>query len=85
MDRNLKVVTFNIRCVWKGYGDGINGFVVPTHSAEALAEKLKMLLTDSALYKRMCENSLEIFKQTFTAEKYAENIEKIYHELGGKK
>ena len=65
--------------------DGINGFVVPTHSAEALAEKLKMLLNDSALYKRMCENSLEIFKQTFTAEKYAENIEKIYHELGGKK
>ncbi len=27
MDKDLKVVTFNIRCVWKGYGDGINSFV----------------------------------------------------------
>lgn len=65
--------------------DGLNGFVVPTHSAEALADKLKVLLCDKELYETMSKNSTEIFNRTFTADKYAESIEKIYFELGGKK
>ena len=64
--------------------DGENGFIVPTHDSDALAEKLRELLSDRALYAQMCENAKRIFNEKFTAQKYAENIEKIYLELGGK-
>ncbi len=64
--------------------DGQNGFVVPTHRPEAVAEKLKELFCNEELYKNMCAESKEIFKKKFTAKKYAENIDNIYLNLGGK-
>ncbi len=65
--------------------NGENGFIVPTHDPKALAQKLTELFTDDELYARMSEKSKEIFKTKFTAQKYAENIENIYKNLGGKK
>lgn len=64
--------------------NGENGFVVPVHSAEKLAERIKELICDGDLYEKMSKRSAEIFERTFTADKYAENIEKIYSELGGR-
>ncbi len=64
---------------------GVNGYIFPTHDAKTLAEQLKVLFCDDAIYAKMCEGSRDIFKTTFTAKKYAENIEKIYLSLGGKK
>ena len=64
--------------------DGKNGFVVPTHNPEALAARLKELFSDAELYSKMCDKSKEIFGKTFTAKKYAENIDNIYLNLGGK-
>ena len=65
--------------------DGENGFIVPTHDPEALAEKLQILFSDDELYADMCRKSKEIFNSVFTAQKYAENIDNIYLSLGGKK
>lgn len=64
--------------------DGQNGFVVPTHNPKAVAEKLKLLFCDEELYKKMCLESKKIFESTFTAKRYAENIDNIYLNLGGK-
>ncbi|MBQ9737548.1 MAG: glycosyltransferase [Clostridia bacterium] len=64
--------------------DRKNGFVVPTHNPEALALRLKELFSDAELYSNMCAASKEIFGKTFTAKKYAENIDNIYLNLGGK-
>lgn len=64
--------------------NGENGFVVPTHSPEALAERLKELFEDNELYEKMRNRSEEIFGNTFTAKKYAENIDNIYLNIGGK-
>lgn len=65
--------------------DGKNGFVVPTHDPKAVADRLAELFEDDSLYSRMCESSREIFCSTFTAKKYAENIDNIYLSLGGNK
>ena len=65
--------------------DGENGYLTPTHDSEVLAERLTALFTDDALYEKMCKRSKEIFNETFTAAKYAENIDNIYLNLGGKK
>ena len=58
--------------------DGVNGYLVPTHNAEAIAERLCRLFTDDELYETMSKESVGIYKQKFTAEKYAEKIEAIY-------
>ena len=64
---------------------GVNGYIFPTHDAKTLAEQLKELFCDEDKYLEMCKNSFEVFNNKFTAHKYAENIEKIYLSLGGKK
>lgn len=65
--------------------DGENGYLTPTHDSEILAKKLTELFTDDCLYSKMSVRSKEIFNSTFTASKYAENIDNIYFSLGGKK
>lgn len=64
--------------------NGENGFVVPTHNAVALSEKLTELFENAGLYAETSEKSLEIFNSVFTASRYAENIDNIYLSLGGK-
>ncbi|MBR5614900.1 MAG: glycosyltransferase [Clostridia bacterium] len=63
---------------------GKNGYIVPTHDATALANRLEELFTNEKLYAEMSKTSLEIFNSTFTAAVYAENIDNIYLNLGGK-
>lgn len=58
--------------------DGVNGFIVPKQSADAIAEKIRLLLDDNALYAVMKRNSAEIFKSKFTAEVMTRNTEKLY-------
>lgn len=61
--------------------DGENGFLVPVKDPKAMADRLKLLMTDSALYEKMSASSLEIYKSTFTAEVNARNIENIYRRI----
>ena len=58
--------------------DGVNGFVVPKQNSAELAEGIKRLLTDDALYKRLSDGSEDVFKKTFTAEAMTRNIENLY-------
>ena len=46
-----------------------------------MAEKIEELVKDKALYDKISENSKKIFNEKFTAEKMAEEIEKIYMEV----
>ncbi|MBO5364071.1 MAG: glycosyltransferase family 4 protein, partial [Clostridia bacterium] len=69
--------------------DGVNGFLTPTHDPEALAEGLKELFCNGALYQTMAENAKRIYQEKFTAEVYAKGIGDLYEETiqrkGGKK
>ena len=58
--------------------DGVNGFVVPKQNSAELAEGIKRLLTDDALYKRLSDGSENVFKKTFTAEAMTRNTENLY-------
>lgn len=58
--------------------NGVNGFIIPTHNSQLLAERLCELFTNADIYEKMRQNSLKIFNEKFTAKKYAENIEKVY-------
>lgn len=60
MGKDLKVVTFNIRCVWKGYGDGINSFV---HRAGMVYEKILQEKADVIMFQEIREEHLELLKR----------------------
>ncbi len=58
--------------------NGENGFVVPKQNADALAEKISLLLENADEYTRISTNASRIFKEKFTAEVMTRNTEKLY-------
>ena len=61
--------------------NGENGFIVPKQNADALAEKLEILLTDEGLYEEMSEKSKKIFREIFTAKAMTNQTEQLYISL----
>ena len=61
--------------------DEVNGFLVPTHDAPALADALQRLFTETELYEKMRSHALEIYQSKFTSEVNTRNIEAVYSEL----
>lgn len=61
--------------------DGINGFLVPTHSPESIASALRKLIDDSELRRRMGEESRKIAERDYDVEKVAATHLKIYEFL----
>ena len=90
----LEGMSLGIPAVVTDYGgnpgviqDGENGYLVPIHNPELLADRLEKVLTDEELYKKMSENSIRIFGEKFTAENVTRQIENVYISLaenGGK-
>lgn len=60
--------------------DGVNGFLIPTHNPERLADRLQELFEDEGLYETMSKNAKELYKEKFTAEVYTRRIEQLYRE-----
>ncbi len=88
----LEGMSLGIPAVVTDYGgnpgvikDGENGFLVPTHNGEMLAEKIKILVEDRELYENMSKKSTEIFYEKFTADNVTRQIEEIYLSVGGAK
>ncbi len=85
----LEGMSLGIPAVVTDYGgnpgvikDGENGFLVPIHSGEKLAEKIKLLLEDKELYNKLSQRATEIFYEKFTAQKATKQIEEIYLSVG---
>jgi glycosyltransferase involved in cell wall biosynthesis len=58
--------------------DGITGLVFKSRDSGSLAQCIKRLADDPVLWKSMSCNAAETFSKRFTAQIFAENIEKIY-------
>jgi len=62
--------------------DGVNGFVVDPHNTDEMAEKIRVLLDNPGLRKKMGENAKQTILDRFTVEKTAEGfLEAIEHGL----
>lgn len=60
---------------------GENGFLVPTHSGAALADKIYEVLSNNELYNKLSDGAKKIFNEKFTAESYSRQIEKVYTDV----
>ena len=58
--------------------DGEDGLLFPTRDASALARAVARLMDDRGELSRMGERAAEIFRQRFTGEIFAQNIENVY-------
>ena len=56
----LSVVTFNLRCVWKGEPDGINSFI---HRAGLIYEKVTKILPDVICFQEVTSASLPLLRR----------------------
>ena len=67
--------------------DGISGFLFPPKDAAALADIIARVVSDRDLLKRLGEGALAAYKERFTGQIYAKELENIYRGLlapGGK-
>ena len=63
--------------------DGITGFLVPPERPDALAEKVRLLLENEALWKKMSQAAVEHVRENFALEGHAQNIYKVYQDVLG--
>lgn len=61
--------------------DGENGFIVPKKDADALAQRLEILLTDNVVYEKQSDGAKRIFGGKFTAAAMTRRTEELYLEL----
>ena len=64
--------------------DGENGFLIPTHDSEALAERLRMLINDADLRQRMGIKGREKAEREFSLTDVVERHIAIYNALCGR-
>ena len=77
-----KPVIVNRNCgVAEVIEDGSNGFLVSSRSPEEMAEKVRILMADSNLYKSMGQKAREFVKANFSWEKLAEDYINIFEEV----
>ena len=58
--------------------DGDNGFVFPSGDSAALARALARAMDEPETLERMRRRALEVFRERFTGEAFAESMENVY-------
>ena len=61
--------------------DGRTGYIVPAKNAAAIAEKILALMDDEAEINRIGRNAMDLIRDKYSWDQYAENVKSIYAEL----
>ncbi len=61
--------------------DGVDGYIVPCNNAQAIAQKLNLMLSDKENLERMSKSSRERVATEFTIAKEASGINAVYKRL----
>lgn len=65
--------------------DGVNGYIVPTHSPKAIAEKIAILADNAGLRKKMGKESRRMAEEDYSIDKVTELHVSLYNKLNGTK
>lgn len=70
---------------WRGVQSlvhgGENGYLVPTHDSQAVADKIMLLATDPPLRKAMGKKGRDIFLQEYTVDKFYQRMDDCFGNL----
>ncbi len=79
--KGLPVISTHVGGIPELIEDGRNGFLIEPGDVEALADKLKILLTSPELVEKMGKESLAIAGKKFSIEKAGEQLQELYNSL----
>jgi glycosyltransferase involved in cell wall biosynthesis len=85
MAAGLPVVANGVDGVCEVIDEGKNGFIIPPHNVELMADKIVLLLSDRALCKQLGAAGKKTAQQEFSVVEMVKKIEALYEELLGKK
>lgn len=60
--------------------DGVEGFIVPRGNADVLADRVRRLLDDAALRRRMGEEGARTIASRFSMERMAQGFQDVYEQ-----
>jgi glycosyltransferase involved in cell wall biosynthesis len=79
--QELPVVVTRVGDVAEMVEEGVNGFVVPDHSADALADRLRKLLVDISLRQSMAAKGHEYLLTRFTTRHMVDVVDQVYKDV----
>ncbi len=83
MTHGLAIVGSNVDGVPEVVADGVNGFLIDPFDADALAEKVTLLLQDEALRQKMGQASLQQVESRFHVDTMNRQMQALYRQLLG--
>jgi glycosyltransferase involved in cell wall biosynthesis len=75
------IVTFNVDGAWEIVEEGKNGFIVPMKDTEAMTNKLKLLIENKKLRKKMGEYSQKKVSEAWTISNMVLETDKLYKSM----
>lgn len=81
MSRKKPIIAFKTGALERLVVNNETGFLVPTKNTDQLAERVKELLKNDPLRKKIGENCLEIIKKNFSLKNFAKQYEREYKQL----
>lgn len=81
MAASLPIISTDQGAIIESVIDGYNGYVVPSKSPTAIAEKIKLLLTNDELRKSMSDASYSHYTKEFTEERMIEKLTEILYSV----
>lgn len=80
MAAGLPIITTDQGAIRETVVDGENGFIVPAGDAEAIAEKIILLLRDESSRLQMAQASRERFFSHYTLERWEEDMVQVFQD-----
>ena len=81
---NIPVVTTDVGGVRDIVLEGETGFIVPKNDVASLSDKMRLLIEDEKLRKKMSQNGWTFVEHKFHYTTLVKNMEEYYHSLIGK-
>ncbi|MBI2766082.1 MAG: glycosyltransferase [Chloroflexi bacterium] len=78
----VAIIASDLDGIPEDVADGVSGLLVPPGNADALAEALRRVLDDAALWQRLGAAARTEFDARFTAEGFTADLRDLYAELG---
>jgi glycosyltransferase involved in cell wall biosynthesis len=78
MAASLPVISTDQGAISESIADGVNGFIVPVNKPDQTAEKLRLLITDPILRKRMGDTGFQVYRDKYTEGNMVQNYCRVF-------
>jgi len=81
MAAGLPIISTNKGAIIESVQDGVNGFIVEAKNPIQMQEKIKLLLENSELRKKMGGKSRKVYLENFTEEKMVQKLKYAFNKI----